>query len=214
MQGSSGSATPKPPSYALGMLLNMVLPGSGFSYLGNWRKHLSWMQTFVWVIYADSYFWHLGLWVLVFPVLTWLAIQVNYHVMYGLWKLQGWPPLQNTNKVAVIGLHSLASVSIIAVMLAILLSMASNERQKSGESNLQNCAQRLKNIQIDYRKSRGIYANQNQLVGKYTLVCNGNFGMTQLAESTKDDFTFRLNDANQTNYFITPDSSSKNATFK
>lgn len=126
--GSSDSSTSKPPSYALGLLFNMFLPGSGFSYLGNWREHLSWLQTFFWVLYVDSYFWHLGAWAWAFPALAWLAMLVHYHVIYGQWKSQGWPLLENATKIVEIVLHLLAVVSFCTVMLAIILPITLKEK--------------------------------------------------------------------------------------
>ncbi|WP_293911703.1 hypothetical protein [Deinococcus sp.] len=96
----------KAPDYATGLLLNVVLPGSGFSYLGRWGWNLSWtllLGTLVMLCLAINTLSTLGwrLWLL--PLLPYLVMLAHYHRVYRRHHTSGvWPVIGDTARTLLI----------------------------------------------------------------------------------------------------------------
>lgn len=124
----------KPPSYALGMLLNVLLVGAGFTYINRWPWHLGWIGLLFALSVVGSFlaFSVNSPALAILPALGWVAHLVHYHVTYRRAAQQGFlPPLQDGVKIALIVGHLLLSFFTVSFMSAVLIPNLLNARSRA-----------------------------------------------------------------------------------
>lgn len=127
----------KPPSYALGMLINILLVGSGFTYINRWPWHLGWLGILFVLNLLPALFLSTGtgMLLLLLPVAGWVAHLVHYHVSYRRAAQQGFlPPLQDGVKIALIVGHLALGFFMASVMSAVLLPNLLTARNRANEA--------------------------------------------------------------------------------
>ncbi|WP_293911705.1 hypothetical protein [Deinococcus sp.] len=142
----------KPPGYAAGLLLNIFLPGSGFTYLGRWNWHLIWMLGLaalsVAVVIAAAASGATLL--LALPTVVYLGMLVHYHVMYGqiqaAWAAGAPPALSDGVKLGLILGHvalGFVALALTGVLAAILIPNLIGARQRAYDTGAQSCAKSI-----------------------------------------------------------------------
>ena len=205
---SSGSRPPpaRQPNYALGLLLNIALPGSGFGYLGLWGWHLAWllMMGLMWLVTALLVAAIQNILVLLLPLLAYLSLLAHYHVTYQRLSPAGFPAVSETSKLILIAGHFILNLAISGILAAVLIPNLLAARARAGDAAIRNCAVSIQIRQKEYRADHQTYAAQAQLSGVYDpgAACKSN-GVKQLAVPTKDTFALRLTGANNHRYTVT-----------
>lgn len=113
-----------PPNVALGYLLNVLLPGSGFSYIGRWGWHLGWYAILgalasVGVVLSVATGGLLGL---LLPLAGFVVMLVHFGRVYAEQDARRFqPPLELAVKIVLIAGHLFLGLMSTGVLAAVLI---------------------------------------------------------------------------------------------
>ncbi|WP_288480676.1 hypothetical protein [uncultured Deinococcus sp.] len=136
-------AIARPPSYGVGMLLSVFLPGAGMTYLGRWGWHLGWIGILLLLAVLDGVLAVVtGLGFSVLTFLGWIAQLVHYHRSYAAQAGRGFPStFPAAGKIALIAAHVL--LLVLPVFAAVLIPNLLSARQTATQAGEQAAARRL-----------------------------------------------------------------------
>lgn len=152
--------TVRPPSYGVGMLLSVFLPGAGMTYLGRWGWHLGWIGILLLAGLLDGVLAAVtGLGFSLLAFLVWIAQLVHYHRSYAAQAEQGFPStFPAGGKVALIAAHVL--LLVVPVFAAVLIPNLLSARQTATQAGEQSAARNLYTQVV-----------MNQVDGKLSATC-------------------------------------------
>lgn len=142
----------KPPSYALGFVLNFFLPGSGFSYIGRWGWHLGWFGIMIGlnilggVLYFGSalLFASSSPLLLALPLIGFIAMHVHFSRIYARYDDRNfWPPLEPALKAVLIGGHVFLGIALAGMLAAILMPNLLSARNRAVQVSEQATARNV-----------------------------------------------------------------------
>ncbi|WP_420595675.1 hypothetical protein [Deinococcus sp.] len=202
---SSTRTQDTPPRYWVGWLLNAVLPGSGFGYLGRPVCHLGWGliagMVGVAAILTAAQLGNL-LPLLALP-LMWAGALIHYNVMYRRLSARGWPAEAGMAPVVPIAGQVLLSLFLSAILAAAVVPNLLAIRARADDTAAMNCASNIERQQAAYREERGKYAPKSQLTGSYALACDKSLEIMELALPTANTFALRIKRGGTKTYTVT-----------
>lgn len=136
-------AAVRPPSYAVGLLLSIFLPGAGLTYLGRWGWHLGWIGILLLLgVLGTVLSAVMGLGFNLLAFLGWIAQLVHYHRTYRAVTEGGVrSTFPDAGKVALIAGHAL--LLVVPVFAAVLIPNLLSARQKATWAAEQSAARNL-----------------------------------------------------------------------
>jgi hypothetical protein len=200
---------PNPPNYAAGLLLSLLIPGSGLTYLGRWGWHLAWLLSIGALIFAaligSLLSWHYG-WALV--ALAWLGSLIQYHLLFRQWP-HG-PIISDGAKLGLITGHAvlhLFGLGLTGLSAALIIPATLASNQNSYDAAAANCARNLRLMEAVYRVDQGRYATSAQLTGRYTLAASCRNVLVQASRlPSADQYGFRVESTRGGKvYLVTPE---------
>ena len=208
LSGPSFTSHPaRRPNYALGLLLNIALPGSGFGYLGLWGWHLGWwlLIGLMWLATAVLVAVTRHVLALLLPLLAYLGLLAQYHFTYQRLSPAGFPALGDTAKLLLIAGHFVLNLVVSGLLAAVLIPNLLAARVRADDAAVMSCAASLQLRQEEYRTDHKIYAAQTQLSGVYDPGAACKFiGVRQLSTPSDKTYRLQLQGLSNTRYSLTP----------
>lgn len=133
------------PGYVLGLLLNTVLPGSGFTFIGRWGWHLGWVLVMYAVFSLSLVLAVSGLPVIfAVPLLGLVGLLLHYHFVYRQQVARDFqPPLQTPVKLILILGHAFLGVVLTGMLGAVLIPNLLGARTRALQAGEQAIARRV-----------------------------------------------------------------------
>ncbi|WP_221089310.1 hypothetical protein [Deinococcus aquaedulcis] len=133
----STAAPTKAPSIALSYLLNVLLPGAGFTLVNRWGWHLGWVGLLLGLYLTASVlvtvtgqFWPLAL-----PLLGFVAMLVHFGRVYAEQKARAFqPPLELAVKLVLILGHFLVGFMLTGILAAVLIPNLLSARTRATQT--------------------------------------------------------------------------------
>lgn len=129
-------AEKRPPNPVVGQVLNAVLMGSGFTYIGHWGWHLAWLSigAALWLV-ATILGSLLSQAFLILPLLGWLAQFFHFGRVYRAQADRNFQPaLDDGVKVALIVAHFALSFMFTGLLAAVLIPNLLGARQRADQA--------------------------------------------------------------------------------
>jgi type IV pilus assembly protein PilA len=213
----------KPPNYAAGLLLNLFLPGSGFTYLGRWKPHLGWMLglglftvvlLMLMVAVAASPLsgatWLLSL----LPVLAYVWMLIQYHAAYAQalarFNPAAPPALSDGAKLGLILGHvalGFVGIAFIGILAAVLIPNLLGAQQRAYDTGSLSCAKSVQTaLAIAQIDTETYPATVDKTVAGASEACAAT-QVTVTGYGSKNDYSFTVRDnRGRKTYTVTPES--------
>ncbi|UBV42136.1 hypothetical protein LAJ19_10900 [Deinococcus taeanensis] len=139
----SAPATRRPPSVALGHLLNLLLPGSGFSYIGLIGWHVGWIGILIVLNLLASVVAGLtgSSGALLLPVAGVGALLVHFGRAYAQREARSFrPDPDNSVKIALIAGHAVLHLFLVGILAAVLIPNLLGARTRATQAGEQAAA--------------------------------------------------------------------------
>ncbi|WP_412026944.1 hypothetical protein [Deinococcus yunweiensis] len=135
-----------PPNVLVGLILNLLLPGAGFTYVGAWAWHLRWIAIMV-VLTVLGLIVSAMLGVAVpvlLPVLGLAAMITHYGRVYAARRVVDFQPhLSDGVKIGMIVGHVVVGFFVTGILGAVLIPNLLNARQRAVKSQEQSIIRQL-----------------------------------------------------------------------